>query len=257
MTEVKDNWPSTIPMALYFLRSTPSSATGVSPFLARQGWGPATPLLMLYRAWDRRDEGRVDIVDWVEQNIERVESLRELAMTTAVRKSADRKRKWDSRTKERLFAVGDKVWARKPGMCTKLEDSWDGPFTVTKVNSPLSYGIDFGYKRAQSVHVQLLKRYREPETVIARVTSVLEPDQPSDDIRERLAEVEVPARELNEQQKQQITDIEEQYREILTKQPGCTDKVLFEIDSGHQKLLFQRAYNTPISLKQHIDKVLD
>ena len=257
MTEAKGNWPSTIPMALYFLRSTPSSATGVSPFLARQGWEPATPLHMLYRAWDGRDEGRVDIVDWVDQNIERVESLRELAMTTTVRKSSDRKRKWDSKAKERLFKVGDKVWTRKPGMCTKLEDSWNGPFTVIKVNSPLSYGIDFGYKRAKSVHVQLLKRYHDPEKVVARVTSVLEPDQAMNDIRERLAEVEVPARELNEQQKQQITDIEEQYREILTKQPGCTDKVVFEIDTGDQKPLFQRAYNTPISLKQHIDKELD
>ena len=37
LTETRGNWASTIPMALYFLRSTPCSATGMSLFLARQG----------------------------------------------------------------------------------------------------------------------------------------------------------------------------------------------------------------------------
>ena len=57
-------------MALYFLRNTPSLATGVTPFLARQGWELATSLHMLYRAWDGSDEGNVDTTEWVALNIE-------------------------------------------------------------------------------------------------------------------------------------------------------------------------------------------
>ena len=65
ITEKKGNWASTVTMALYFLRSTPSSATGLSPFMAKQGWQPTTPLKLLYRAWDGRDQGMLDITDWV------------------------------------------------------------------------------------------------------------------------------------------------------------------------------------------------
>ena len=169
----------------------------------------------------------------------------------------DRKIRWDKKAKIREFKVGHKVWARKPGMCTKLEDTWDGPFTITKVNSPLSYGVDYGYKKAQSVHVQLLKVFHEPDTVVARVTSVLEPDQPNDDIRERLAEVEITPTTMTEEQQQQIKEIENKYSNILTKQPGCTDRVVFRIDTGEHAPLFQRAYNTPIALKHHIDRELD
>ena len=192
MTDKKGNWASTIPMALYFLRSTPCSATGTSPFMARQGWEPATPLHLLYRTWDGQDEGNIDLVEWVDLNVERVETLREKATATAAKTLSARKDKWDKRAKARSFQVGDQVLVRKPGMCAKLEDTWDGPFTITKVNSPLSYAVDFGYRKSPSIHAQLLKQFQpQEERRVARVTSVLEPDGPEDDIRDRLAGVEV------------------------------------------------------------------
>ena len=138
-----------------------------------------------------------------------------------------------------------------------MEDTGHGPFTITKVNSPLSYGVDFGYRKAPSIHVQLLKQYHQPDPVVARVTSVLEPDQPKDDIRERLAEVEIAPATMTVEQQQQIKEIENKYSNILTKQPGCTDRVVFRIDTGDHAPLFQRAYNTPIALKSHIDRELD
>ena len=92
LTDKKSNWASTIPMTLYFLRSTPCSTTGMSPFLARQGWEPATPLHLLYRVWDRQDEGNVDIAEWIDLNIERVETLREKAAATIAMTASERKK---------------------------------------------------------------------------------------------------------------------------------------------------------------------
>ena len=63
--------------------------------------------------------------EWIDLNIEKVETLREKAVATVAKTAKDRKEKWDRKAKERVFQVGDKVWARKPGMCTKLEDTWD------------------------------------------------------------------------------------------------------------------------------------
>ena len=74
IAETKGNWASVTPMALYFIRSTPSSATGLSPFMARQGWEPVTPIQLLYKSWAQTDLGEIDLSDWVAENAERVES---------------------------------------------------------------------------------------------------------------------------------------------------------------------------------------
>ena len=257
LTEVKGNWASTVPMALYFLRSTLCSATGMSPFMARQGWEPATPLHLLYKAWVKQDAGNLDIVDWIELNIERVESLREKSVATSAKAANARKENWDKKAKPRSFKVGDKVLVRKPGMCTKLEESWDGPFTVIKVNSPVSYAVDFGYRKSPSIHIQLMKEFQSQDERVARVTSVLAPDTQSDDIRDRLASVEVEQQTKSSKQQKDIADIERTYLDILTKNPGCTNRVSFSIDTGDSAPLFQRAYNTPTVLREHIDKELD
>ena len=259
LTEKKGNWASTIPMALYFIRSTPCSATGLSPFLARQGWEPTTPLQLLYRAWDGLDEGNVDFTEWVDLNLERVEKLRDSIAATVGKNVKDRKLRWDGRAKARTFQVGDSVLVRKPGMTTKLEETWEGPYKITKVNSPLSYGVDFGYRKSPSIHVQQIKLYHEPtcDNVVGRITSVLEPDTSQDDIRDRLTGINVEKGIMTESQKADIATIESDYRDILTKDPGCTESVQFSIETGDNPPLFQRAYNTPTALREHIDRELE
>ena len=49
--EMKGNWASVVPMASYFIRCLPCTAIGMSSFMARQGWEPATPLQLLYKSW--------------------------------------------------------------------------------------------------------------------------------------------------------------------------------------------------------------
>ena len=71
-TDKKGNWAAIVPMALYFLRCMPSGATGLSPFVTRQGWEPTTPLQVLYKSWAQTDLGEVDLQEWVLSNAERV-----------------------------------------------------------------------------------------------------------------------------------------------------------------------------------------
>ena len=103
-----------------------------------------------------------------------------------------------------------------------------------------------------------MKKFQsQGQAKVARVTSVLEPDGPQDDIRDRLVGVEVAKGTMTDKQKLDISRIEQDYSEILAKDPGCTDKVCFTIDTGENAPLFQRAYNTPIALKDNIDRELD
>ena len=55
-----------------------------------------------------------------------------------------RKEKWDGKAKPREFKPGEQVMMRKSGMNTKLSETWLGPYTVIKANSPLSYKIYTG-----------------------------------------------------------------------------------------------------------------
>ena len=266
LCECKGNWAKVVPMCLYFLRSTPCSATGMSPFMARQGWEPATPLRLLYRVWSEQDVGNVDLDEWVVLNGERIEAIRDSTMAAKVSVAAKRKSRWDCKAKERTFRVGDRVLIRKPGMSLKLEETWEGPFVISRVNSPLSYGVDLGDRKVPSMHVSLLKRFIEVpvssqtceiEPRVSRVTSVLEPDSPGDEITDRLAEVQVEGDALSPSQKADISLIESTFSDILTKSPGLTDLVQFELDTGDHQPIFQRAYNTPTALKESIDKELD
>jgi len=69
-TGKKGNWAAVVQMALYFIRASPCESTGISPFLARQGWEPTTPVQLLYKAWAQHDLGEVDLEEWVMVNSE-------------------------------------------------------------------------------------------------------------------------------------------------------------------------------------------
>ena len=126
---------------------------------------------------------------------------------------------------------------RKAGLNTKLAENWEGPYTVTRKNSPLSYRIDTGDRVILSVHIQLLKMFmpRKTEPRVTRVTSVFEPDTPSDTLEHRYSEARV--RGVDAQGKQALTHL-----------------ATFGIDTGDHLPIFQRAYSTPTSLVESIDK---
>ena len=180
-TEAEGNWAKVVPMALYFVRCTPSATTGISPFLATHKWEPATPLQMLYQSWVHSDLGGVDLTEWVQLNSDRIESARDRAVHNKVGVSSKRAETWNKKAKERSFEPGDLFLIRKPGLDTKLRQSWEGPGTILAKNSPLYYKVDTGSRILKSVHIQLLKKYEQAKTV-KRVTSVLEGDTATDDI---------------------------------------------------------------------------
>ena len=78
--EKKGSWPEIVPMALYFIRSTPCTSLGFAPFQLKHGWEPATPLRLLYKGWVQDALGEVDLEEWVLENSERVQDLKEKAV---------------------------------------------------------------------------------------------------------------------------------------------------------------------------------
>ena len=113
----------------------------------------------LYKGWVEAEQGPADLEEWVMDNADRVQRMRDTAVVNLTETMAQIKREWDKKAQVRQFEKGDKVYLRKAGLNTKLSDSWVGPFQVEKRNSPLSYCINTGDRVLQSVYVQLLKKY--------------------------------------------------------------------------------------------------
>ena len=61
--------------------------------------------------------------------------MRETAVVNQRATTKKRTTYWDKKAHLRQFEKGDRVYLRKSGLNTKLEDSWAGPYTVVKRNS--------------------------------------------------------------------------------------------------------------------------
>jgi len=123
ITEKKGNWAFVVPKHLYFVRCSPCETTGLSLFMARQGWEPNTPIQLLYKSWAQSDLGKINLEEWVIDNAERVESMRERCVQGITETTEKRKAKWDCKANKREFSVREEVLLRKPEMNFKLEES--------------------------------------------------------------------------------------------------------------------------------------
>ena len=71
------------------------------------------------------------------------------------------KRFYDVQSSRRRLEVGDKALVLLPTLESKLEVSWQGPYTVTKVlNDGLNYELDTGttHKQCRTYHINLLSK---------------------------------------------------------------------------------------------------
>ena len=105
---------------------------------------------------------------------------------------------------------------------------------MVKKNLPLSYRISTGDRTIPSVHVQLLKKYtpREQQSSVRRVTTVIEPDTESDSMNNQYTQVSLSGVAQAESRDKDVKEWEDEFSDILTKEPGLTNLIEFKIDTG-------------------------
>jgi len=124
------DWTKFLPLALFVLRQVHNRDIGVSPHELVYGRKLRGPLDVLYSGWVDETLQGVSISKWVDELAERLEVLRDVA--TCVGKKSGEKRKCE-KDKGRTFKeveVGEKVLVRIPGICSNLQDAWEGPPTL-------------------------------------------------------------------------------------------------------------------------------
>jgi hypothetical protein len=156
------NWDNVIPFFLMAYRATPNCTTAYSQFYLLHGREMNLPT---------EDDLRVKLSPEVQNSdyAHRMENLKsslrkayEVVWESNKKSHHTNKLRYDKKTKERLFEVGDIVYlfcpARKPGKCQKFRKPWLGPFKTIGKLSNLNYRIVDMKGKESVVHVNRLKR---------------------------------------------------------------------------------------------------
>ena len=247
----KGNWANAVPMALFFLRCTPSASTGLSPFLVTHGWELTNPIQLLYQSWVKTDLGGVDLTEWILQNAGNLENARDKATCALIDNSNKRAIEYNKKTSDRSFSVGDHVWIRRPGLDHKLRESWVGPGKIVKQNSPVYFRVQTQERLKPTVNIQQLKIATQES--VRKITAVVQ-DTDKDDLTQSFASANIQGQTLTTQQQSQLQETLVLHGNILTKQPGLTNLTKFEIDTGSAEPIQQRPYSTPVMLKPKVDE---
>ena len=105
----KSDWVKLLTMALYVIRLTPNSPTGVSPYPLVHGRDLHSPVDLLYNGWVEQRMEQTDVTRWAEEMAEIIDLLRESAALQQMKTTEIRKEKYNRNARERIFSKGDKV----------------------------------------------------------------------------------------------------------------------------------------------------
>ena len=192
--------------------------------------------------------------DWVRENCERVQQLRDKASANYHSTSAKRKEKQDKTSHCREFVKGQRVWYRTPGLSEVLQPAWQGPYLIDKVLGGLSYRIDMGGK-FKNVHVKFLKQ--DVSKSVKRVTTVLEDDVVGDEVTNTNGKVHVQKIQLTETMQNDIDTWLKDFGDVVCTEPGLTNWVELVINTGDASPVAQHPYNTPVAHREAVSKEID
>ena len=139
---------------------------------------------------------------------------------------------------------------RRPGLDHKLRESWVVPGTILKVNSPTSFKVQTPDRTIPTVAIQRIKLAGQQS--VKRITTVVE--DKDDDLTTSYASSKIANQPLTEEQSKQLETVLQSHSKILTKDPGLTSLVTFDIDTGGAEPIHQRPYSTPVALKEKVDE---
>ena len=136
----KGMWPEELQKALWALRTSPTRATGFSPFKLLFGDEAMTPTELAVRS--HRTAAQAAPADR-EVSLDLLEEQRMQAVSTMTRYTDGVARAYNKKVKVRMLAPGDMVLKRaaNPAATGKLESKWEGPYIITSATKAGTFRI--------------------------------------------------------------------------------------------------------------------
>jgi hypothetical protein len=156
-------WMKELPSVVWSLRTTPSRATGFSPFFLFYGAEAILPIDLEYgsprtKAYDDRSDQTSR-----EESLDQLEEARDVALLHSARYQQSLRRYHGRMVRPRGFQVGDLVLRLRQDARgrDKLTPPWEGPFIITKILKPGTYKLanDQGEVYNNAWNIQQLRRF--------------------------------------------------------------------------------------------------
>ena len=97
---------------------------------------------MMFEGWVDKDLWELDVTTYSELLLEKLEAMRDTQRERALDASVARKQHFDKKAVVRTLSVGERVLVRRPGMSSKLDESWYGPFKVLEKLKEVNYKVE-------------------------------------------------------------------------------------------------------------------
>ncbi|OMJ22988.1 hypothetical protein AYI69_g5164 [Smittium culicis] len=124
--------------------------------------------------WEKLDEN-MDIEEDIKERIDLIKfdlpEIRRLGSLNNIKSKIINEKRYIEKVIESEFEVGDKVLKYVPGIKTKFEPLWEGPYTVTRVAGKGTYIISDQEMNREIVIGDYLKTYFNNKNMIPVVAS--------------------------------------------------------------------------------------
>jgi ribonuclease HI/transposase InsO family protein len=156
-------WIKELPSVVWSLRTTPSRATGFSPFFLVYGAKAILPTDLEYgsprtKAYDNQSNQTSQ-----EDSLDQLEEARDIALLHSARYQQYLRRYHARRVRPRGFQVGDLVLRLRQDARGrhKLTPPWEGPFIIAKILKPGTYKLanDQGEVYSNAWNIEQLRRF--------------------------------------------------------------------------------------------------
>lgn len=262
--EKPKQWDRYLAPLLFAYREVPQRSLGFSPFDLLYGRFVRGPMSILKELWTGAniDCDTKTTYEYVAELKERLQNTCKVAHEELQKAKITQKKYYDRRKKVRELAPGDKVLLLLPEDKNKLILTWKGPFTIAK-HSEYDYLIDLGARRSL-FHNNLLKKYeeRESETAVPQHAALTVQTDTTDDQDipfaalhqlETYRNVEV-ATTLNDQQKNQINKLLEEFSDVFSDVPGKTNVVECKKRLTTETPVKVRPYPIPFAIQEAVEQ---
>ena len=240
------DWVEQVPFALFALRSSPNRDTLFSPYQLVYGHQVRTPLDILHQGWAEVSFKELDVGEWAEWLIEKLEVWHDVCKERGQKASGKRKEAFDKKAVERNLDVNDLVLCRVPGMVHKLQEAWHGPYPVLERTSKVDYRVNVGRGRSRVLHVNNLKKYHEREEAVMRLAVVAENWEDDCDVGTRLEGV------CEEFDVEQLVVMQREYPRVFSDLPGKTGICKLSISIAGARPVASPPYRIPDRLKEGV-----
>ena len=157
------SWQKHLPFVMWALREVPSSLTGAPPWLLAMGTLPRGPLAVLRETWTGERDSPPDLSKSVTEYLRELHQNLEIARTYADMHSKRMQnvyvRRYNERSRDKHFDVGDSVLILQPSSTTsRMFSTWSGPGKVIEKRSPYSYVVELDGARYR-LHANQLRHF--------------------------------------------------------------------------------------------------